>query len=56
MSSLITITPPTPIIYRYYHQGIFYTIYKQLSGIEPLNLLFLNCTPRPGTERAHQPR
>jgi hypothetical protein len=28
ISSLITITTPTPIVYRYYHQEIFYIICK----------------------------
>jgi hypothetical protein len=30
ISSLITITPPTLTVYRYFHQGVFYTICKQL--------------------------
>jgi hypothetical protein len=53
--SLITIILPTPTVYRCYHQGVFYIVCKQLVCIEPVNLLLLNYTSRPGTERAHQP-
>jgi hypothetical protein len=30
ISGQTTITPPTPTVYRYYHQGVFYIIGKQL--------------------------
>jgi hypothetical protein len=30
ITSLITTTPSTPTVYVYYHQGVFYIIYKQL--------------------------
>jgi hypothetical protein len=30
ISSLITITPPTPTVYRYCHQGVFCIKCKQL--------------------------
>jgi hypothetical protein len=38
VSSLITINPSTPTIYRY-HQGVFSIICKNWSGIKPVNLL-----------------
>jgi hypothetical protein len=43
ISSLLDIeTPPTPTVCRYYHQGVFYVICKQLVWYKPVNLLLLN--------------
>jgi hypothetical protein len=30
IASLTNVKPPTPTAYRYYHQGVFYIIYKLL--------------------------
>jgi hypothetical protein len=56
IASITNINTPTPTVYRYYHQRGFSIPYiNYWSGIEPVNLLLLNYTSKPGTETAHQP-